>query len=292
TFAQLSDQWRDAVLQKYLPEIGNRVQARALAQPLLTEELSDGTLHLAPAFSPSGELVAYFSEADFYFVDLYLADGRTGERKRRLFKSTFASNYETFRFINSSASFSPDGRYVAVAGKRGPRDEILLIDVERNRRAGRIKPQIDGITTPSWSPDGERLVFTGYTGGISDLYIVDRDGGNLRQLTNDKYADFHPVWSPDGRTIAFSTDRGQDTDFESLQFGNWRVATYDLDMGTVRVLDGMDAGRNVSPQWAPDGQSIAFVSDRNGVANIFLYEVGTDLTYQLTDFYTGVQGIT
>jgi len=292
TFAQLSDQWRDAVLQKYLPEIGNRVQARALAQPLLTEELSDGTLHLAPAFSPSGELVAYFSEADFYFVDLYLADGRTGERKRRLFKSTFASNYETFRFINSSASFSPDGRYVAVAGKRGPRDEILLIDVERNRRAGRIKPQIDGITTPSWSPDGERLVFTGYTGGISDLYIVDRDGGNLRQLTNDKYADFHPVWSPDGRTIAFSTDRGQDTDFESLQFGNWRVATYDLDMGTVRVLDGMEAGRNVSPQWAPDGQSIAFVSDRNGVANIFLYEVGTDLTYQLTDFYTGVQGIT
>jgi hypothetical protein len=292
TFAQLSEQWRDAVLRKYLPEIGSRVKASAVAQPLLTEERSDGTLHLAPALSPDGSRVAYFSEADFYFVDLYLADGRTGERRGRLFKSTFSSNYETFRFINSSASFSPDGRFVAVAGKRGPRDEILIIDAERNRQVGRIKPELDGITTPSWSPDGSQVVFTGYSGGISDLYVVGRDGNNLRRLTNDKNADFHPVWSPDGRSIAFSTDRGEGTDFGTLQFGNWRIATYDLDMGTVRVLDQMEAGRNVSPQWSPDGQSLAFVSDRNGVANIFLYDLGTNEIFQLTDFYTGVQGIT
>ncbi|HEX6644505.1 MAG TPA: hypothetical protein VF037_07505, partial [Gemmatimonadales bacterium] len=281
TFAQLSEQWRDAVLKKYLPEIGSRVKASAVAQPLLTEERSDGTLHLAPALSPDGSRVAYFSEADFYFVDLYLADGRTGKREGRLFKSTFSSNYETFRFINSSASFSPDGRFVAVAGKRGPRDEILIIDVERNRQVARIKPELDGITTPSWSPDGSRLVFTGYSGGISDLFVVGRDGNNLQRLTNDKNADFHPVWSPDGRTIAFSTDRGEGTDFETLRFGNWRIATFDLEMGTVRVLDQMESGRNVSPQWAPDGQSLAFVSDRNGVANIFLYELGTGEIYQL-----------
>ncbi|HEU4829854.1 MAG TPA: BamA/TamA family outer membrane protein [Gemmatimonadales bacterium] len=292
TFAQLSEQWRDAVLKKYLPEIGSRVKASAVATPLLTEEKSDGTLHLAPALSPDGSLVAYFSEADFYFVDLYLADGVTGEREGRLFKSTFSSNYETFRFINSSASFSPDGKFVAVAGKRGPKDEILIIDVERNRQVGRIKPEVDGITTPSWSPDGTRLVFTGYTGGISDLFVVGRDGQNLQRLTNDKYADFHPVWSPDGRTIAFSTDRGESTDFETLQFGNWRIATYDLDMSAVRVLDQMESGRNVSPQWSPDGASLAFVSDRNGVANIFLYELASNQIYQLTDFYTGVQGIT
>ena len=54
----------------------------------------------------------------------------------------------------------------------------------------------------------------------------------------------------------------------------------------------MDQGKNVSPQWAPDGRSIAFVSDRSGVSNIFLYDLGDGQIYQLTDFYTGVQGIT
>ena len=54
----------------------------------------------------------------------------------------------------------------------------------------------------------------------------------------------------------------------------------------------MDVGRNTNPQWSPDGKSIAFVSDRNGVANIFLHDLADGQTYQLTDFYTGVQGIT
>jgi len=54
----------------------------------------------------------------------------------------------------------------------------------------------------------------------------------------------------------------------------------------------MDQGKNVSPQWAPDGKSIAFVSDRSGVSNIYLYDLGEAQVYQLTDFYTGVQGIT
>ena len=289
---QLSDQWRDAVLRKYLPEIGDRVKARSMAQGLLTERASDGTLHLAPALSPDGKRVAYFSEADFYFVDLYLADGETGKRIRRLFKSTFSSNYETFRFINSAASFSPDGRFIAVAGKRGPRDEILILDVQRNRQVGRIKPGLDGVTTPSWSPDGSELVFTGYVGGISDLFTVRRDGSNMRRLTNDKYAEFHPVWSPDGKSIAFSTDRGPDTNFETLETGNWRIGLYDLAMSSVRVLDRMDIGRNVSPQWSPDGRSLAFVSDRNGVNNVFLYDLDGAQVYQLTNFYSGVQGIT
>ena len=107
TLEQLSTQWRDAVQKKYLPEIGARAQARAVASELLTERRSDGTLHLAPALSPDGSQVVYFSEKDFYFVDLYLAEGTTGKVKRRVLKSGMASsNYETYRFINSQANWS------------------------------------------------------------------------------------------------------------------------------------------------------------------------------------------
>jgi Tol biopolymer transport system component len=289
---QLSTQWRDAVLKKYLPEIGARTKASAVAAALLTEKRSDGTLHLAPALSPDGSQVAYFSEKDFYFVDLYLADGQTGKVKRRILKSGVSSNYETYRFINSQANWSPDGKYLAFAAKRGARDDIVIVDVERNKQVKRIELKLSGVTTPSWSPDGQQLVFTGYDGGLSDLFVVSRDGGNLRRLTQDKYADLHPVWSPDGHSIAFATDRGSETNFKTLAIGNMRIALYDMDTGSIQVLDHMDRGKNVSPQWSPDGKSIAFVSDRNGVSNIFLYELGEKAVYQLTDFYTGAQGIT
>jgi Tol biopolymer transport system component len=292
SLAQLSEQWRDAVQKRYLPEIGARAKARAVADELLTEKRSDGTLHLAPALSPDGSQVAYFSEKDFYFVDLYLADGETGKVKRRILKSGVSSNYETYRFINSQANWSPDGKYLVFAAKRGPRDDIVIVDVARNKQVQRIQLKLSGVTTPAWSPDGTRLVFTGYDGGISDLYTVNRDGTDVRRLTSDKYGDLHPVWSPDGRTIAFATDRGPGTDFTTLAFGNFRIALYDVATGGVRVLDHMERGKNVSPQWSPDGKSIAFVSDRTGVSDIFLYDLNDGQIYQLTDFYTGAQGIT
>src|SRR6266404_3060838 len=289
---QLSDQWRDAVQKRYLPEIGARANAKAIAHELLTEKRSQGTLHLAPALSPDGSQVAYFSEKNFYFVDLYLANGETGKVKRRILKSGVSSNYETYRFINSQANWSPDGKFLAFAAKRGPRDDIVVADVARNKQVGRIQLKLSGVTTPSWSPDGKQLVFTGYDGGLSDLFVVNRDGSDLRRLTSDKYGDLHPVWSPDGKTIAFATDRGPQTDFKTLAFSNFRIALYDLATGTVKVLDHMEQGKNVSPQWAPDGHSIAFVSDRSGVSNIFLYDLDERQIYQLTDFYTGAQGIT
>jgi Tol biopolymer transport system component len=291
-FEELSNQWRDAVQKRYLPEIGNRVRASAFAKPVLTEKNSDGTLHLAPALSPDGSQVAYFSEKDFYFVDLYLADATTGHVKRRILKSSFSPNYETFRFINSGVAWSPDGRYLALTAKKGPKDDLVIVDVARHREVKRISVDLNGITTPAWSPDGQQLVFTGYDGGISDLYIVNRDGSGFKRLTDDKYADLHPVWSPDGKTIAFATDRGPGTDFSLLTFGNMRIALYHLADGRIEQLDHMDQGKNVSPQFSPDGETIAFVSDRNLVANVYLYDLSDKQLYQLTNLFTGVQGIT
>ena len=292
SFEQLVAQWHDAVQKQYLPEVGNRTKGRAVAQELLTQKRTGGGWHLAPALSPDGAKIAYLSERDFYFVDLWLADAHTGKTEKKLLKSTYSGNYETFRFITSSASWSPDGKLLALAAQRSGKDDIVIVDVARNKQVRAIKVPIAGVTTPSWSPDGQKLVFSGLDGGISDLFTVNVDGSGFTRLTNDKDADLHPVWSPDGRTIAFATDRGPNTDFKALRWGDLGIALYDIATGRIELPEGLHTGRNVNPQWSPDGRALAFVSDRNGVANLYLYELNERQVYQLTDFYTGIQGIT
>lgn len=292
SFDDLSQEWRDAVQTTYLPQLVEHYRARRIAQPVLTRKRSEGTLHIAPALSPDGHDIAYFSEKNSFFVDLYLADAETGKVKRRLVKSTLNSNFETLRFINSAGSWSPDGRYFAIAAKHGERDDLVILDIKKDEEARRIKLPLSGLTTPTWSPDGKQIVFTGYDNGVTDLFIVNVDGTNLRRLTNDKYADLQPTWSPDGKTIAFATDRGPVTNFSTLKFGNMRIALYQLATGEITLLDHMDQGKNINPVWAPDGRSLAFVSDRNGISNIFLYDFADRNVYQLTDVYTGVSGIT
>ena len=67
-----------------------------------------------------------------------------------------------------------------------------------------------------------------------------------------------------------ATDRGPATDFGILRFSNMRIALYYLDGDSIRVLPGMERGKNVNPVWAPDGRSLAFLSDRSGIDNVFL----------------------
>jgi Tol biopolymer transport system component len=292
TLDELSADWRDAVQTTFLPQVGDHYRARRVAQPTLTRKRSNGRIFLAPALTPDGREMAFFGDQGGFFIDLFLADAETGRVKRRLVKSTLNKNYESLRFINSAGAFSADGRFFALAAKRRDRDDLVILDVKRGREVERIKLALNGLQTPSWSPDGKQLVFTGFDGGLSDLYVVNRDGSGLRRLTADKYADLHPAWSPDGKTIAFVTDRGSNTDFENLRFGNLRVALFHLDAGTIELLGHMDEGKNINPVWAPDGQSLAFVSDRTGISDIYLYDLTDSNIYQITNLYTGVQGIT
>jgi Tol biopolymer transport system component len=292
TLEDLSADWRDAIQTTFLPQLGDHYRARRIAQPTLTRTRSRGRIFLAPALTPDGKDIAFFGDEGTFFVDLWLADAETGQIKRRLVKSTLNNNYESLRFINSAGSFSPDGRYFAIAAKHKDRDDLVILDVKKGKEASRIRVPLNGLQTPRWSPDGSRLVFTGFNNGFTDLYLVNRDGSDLQRLTNDKYADLQPSWSPNGQTIAFVTDRGPATDFDLLRFGNLRIALYHLETGTIELLGNMDVGKNIDPAWAPDGRSLAFVSDRSGIANVYLYEFEDEQIYQLTNLFTGVQGIT
>jgi hypothetical protein len=291
SLVDLVEDWHGAIQRTYLPQIADLHQARRVGRPLLTPRRSSGRLHISPAISPNGREIAYLSEGGSFFIDLYLADAETGRVKQRLIKSAFDSDFESLRFLNSAGSWSPNGQLFAIAVKRGGSDDLVIFDIRQRKVRRRIHVPLNGVTTPSWSPDGSRIVFTGYDGGFSDLFVIDVEGTTLQRLTNDPYADLQPAWSPDGQTVAFATDRGTDTDLHTLRIAPLRIALYRLDTHVIEELPLM-SGRNVNPAWAPDGRSLAFVSDRTGIPNLFLYDLDDLATYQLTDLFTGVSGIT
>jgi WD40 repeat protein len=295
TLHELSDEWREAINTKYLPQAAALDRPRSFSQPLLTEKRSGGQIFLAPSLSSDGNRIAFLSNGNQkrgeLFIDLWLADARTGKRIKRLVESTLNPNFEELRLLYSQSSFSNDGRTLAFTAQREGKDVLYLMDVARAQVIRRLDLPIDAVWSPVWSPDDKQIAFSGTHGGITDLYIVGVDGKNLRQLTNDKYGDLQPSWSPDGTKIAFASDRGPETNLSVLKLSRWRIAVLDINTGNVDVLPGQ-GGLNLNPAWSPDGRQVAFISDRTGIPNIFLFDFADNQHYQITNVLGGVSAIT
>lgn len=265
------------------------------ARRLLANERRTGSINIAPQLSPDGRTVAYLSELDLFGIDLFLADAETGEVLAKLESATTDPHLDALRFIESAGTWSPDGAQFAYVVFAGGDNEIAILDVEARDVVRRLTVEgIGAIKDPTWSPDGRTLVFTGLRGGISDLYAVDLAGpadGVVRQLTNDRFSDIQPAFSPDGRTLAFTTDRGPETDFVRLTFSPMQLALYDVETEAITVLDVFDGVKHINPAWAPDGESLYFVSDRAGFNDVYRLELATGQAYQVTNLATGVAGI-
>jgi hypothetical protein len=295
TLHELSDDWREAMNARYLPQAAVLDRPRSFSQPLLTEKKSGGQIFLAPALSTDGNRIAFLSNGSEkrgeVFIDLWLADARTGKRIKRLVKSTTNPNVEELRLLYSQSSFSNDGRTLAFTGERQGKDVLYLLDVASANVRKRIDLPVDAAWSPVFSPDDKQIAFSGIHGGISDLYVVDADGTNLKQLTSDEYADLQPSWSPDGHRIAFVTDRSAESNMGVLKVSKWRIAVYDMQTAATEVLPGQD-GLNLNPQWSPDGNEVAFISDRTTIPNVFLYDFTTKQHYQITNVLGGIGAIT
>ena len=294
SFEELGDGWREYLQKRLLPAVGSMDRPHTFAQDLLTPKKSGGEIFLAPALSNDGKTIAFLANGSFLrgqvFIDLWLADAETGKRSGRIVKSVLDPNFEELQLLYSQSAFSPDGRMLALTAQRRGKDVLYLFDVHAHRQIKRFDLPLEGVTSPTWSPDGTHLAFSGSAGGITDVYTVRADGSGFTRLTNDEFGDFQPQWSPDGKTIAFASDRDS-ASFAQLRFNPLRIALLDVATHAITVLPGQ-AGLNLNPQWAPDGRSIAYVSDRTGTANIFLYDLDAREHYQLTNVPGGVSALT
>ncbi len=289
---QLSKDWQASLKAAYKPIESQTTPVVKEANLVIEGKGLGGDYNVSPSLSPDGKQLVFLSSRGLFSIDLYLADVATGKIERQMVKTAVNPHFNSLEFIYSSGSWSTDGQRFVFSAVTDGKPELVLVNMKKNSIEREIKfPKLGEIFSPDWSPDGRSIAFSATTGGQSDLYVYDVSSGKLNRLTNDLFADLQPAWSPDGRQIAFVTDRFS-TNLGDLKTGNYRIALIDPETHEIRALPGFDNAKNINPQWTADGRSLYFLSDRNGISNVYRLDIAAGALSQVTDVFTGVAGIT
>lgn len=292
----LAEHWVRALRGIYYPEVAAREDLDAIARPLLPRR--DGRrFHSSPAISPQGDRVAYLA-TDGALFDVFVVETAGDARPRRLIAGQRTPEFESFRVLTPSLSWNPGGTRLAVAVKAGPSDAIALVDVRTGRARHHRIPGVESILSVRWSPDGRFLAFSGARGPQSDIYLLDLMTEEVTNLTNDVFSDLEPTWSPDGRHIVFHSDRGDHLELHRHTADAFDMAGHDYAQFSLYRLDL--AERTLErlthePHWddrnaafGADSDRLLFVSDRNGVHNLYELVISTGAIRPLTDLLIGV----
>lgn len=201
---------------------------------------------LLPAFSPQGGEVAFTSflrnNPDLWIV----AAG--GGRARRVSKQPG---------MNTGASWSPDGRSIALTMSHEGNSEIYRINPADGTILARLTNSASIDSSPSYSPDGSQIAFVSNRQGSPQIFIMPAGGGAAKRVTFQGKYNQTPRWSPrsDKSQIAFT---GRD------ERGVFDIFVLDLKTGKIdRVTQGK--GSNLDPTWSPDGRLLAYTSTRGGL---------------------------
>ena len=124
---------------------------------------------------------------------------------------------------------------------------------------------------PSWSPDGQKVLFESHRDGNSEIYVAEVDGSGLVRLTENKGVDQYPAWAPDGERVVFQSER------------DGRSCLWVMVIATREgacLLE--DPSPELTPDWSPDGQWIAFTSKTSGNADLWAISAAGGQPVQLT----------
>jgi hypothetical protein len=213
---------------------------------------------------------------------------------------SYGSEYHTIRAVNQdgtgehdildkyyvftwAGTWSADGKkYLYERGDLSPK-EIWQANADGSSQK-KITTATCTVANPSWSPDGEQIIFQDCKDveGYPEIYTVNIDGTNRKRLTNNRIWEGEAQWSPDGKTIVYTRDTGiwlmnsdgtnarkitnegvapdWSPDGKKIAYRSGGVSIVDTD-GSNKILINVDDGCG-GPIWSPDGKKIAFAGDK------------------------------
>ncbi len=249
------------------PILGKRYRGEATAARRIAHTFAD-------------EIVQYFAgRRGISATSLAFVSDRNGPRPNAI-KEIFLMDYDGYnqrpvtahKTLSLSPGFSPSNDAVAYTSYFSGRPGLYLVLLPSGSKRAVVT---DGSlnANPDFSPDGSRIAFTRSLGdGNSEIFVCNRDGSGLQQLTHSNGIDTNPAWSPSGREIAFTSSRS----------GQPQIYTMDAEGASVRRVS-LQGEYNDGAVWSPDGTRLAY-SSRTGSNrfDILLADLTTLETTRLT----------
>ncbi|HIE27143.1 TPA: tetratricopeptide repeat protein [Candidatus Poribacteria bacterium] len=268
---------------------------------------SDGN----PTFSADGKLIAFDSNRDgnsaIYIMD---ADGKnqrklifTGKTSSEDGSTADAENRSMGNLRYYAPSFSPDGSRIVFAGyyiegSKGRNAEFGM----RNSELRKARPLVFFASIlPSFHPsislqlsnnlgvetNSSNHAPSGYN-VVSQIYVVDVDGKNLRQLTNVSAINSNPSFSTDGKKIVFDSNRNPRGD----EFGESNSGIHIMDAdGENQMRLTSDEYISMEPVFTPDGKKIVFTGQKTDSDNLGIYIMDLERPYTREELIKRLRGI-
>ena len=289
TFSNL---WKASIENTYKPYVKDTAQV-LIGKRIIDNKNGGEHYNVAPAISPDGQYVAFLSEKDLLSIDLFLADAKTGKILRKLTSKARNSHIDEFNYIESAGAWSPDSKRFAFSTYSSGRNQLVTIDASTGKTISmKSMGEVEEFSNLTWSPDGSSIAFSGLKEGKSDLFLYNINTQEVAQLTNDVYSDYQPSFSNDGQKIVFSSDRlslNHSAKGVNIPFN---LAVLDLKNKSIDNISIFNGANNLNPQFSADDQKIYFLSNRDGFRNLYRYTISTEKVEQLTNYFTGISGIT
>lgn len=293
-----SDDWQQYYREMYFPSVAERTRIGDIGEKLSDrEEINIGVYNTSPSLSPEGDRIAIISNGLRSF-NVYILNTITGEIIQKLIDGSNNTNFAELNILTPNLSWNPGGSKIALSAKSEGHDRIAIADVNSGDIRFISFEKLDAIGSVAWSPDGEKLAFTASVGPFQDIYVYNLNTEKLQNITSDAVSDMLPHWGPDSQVIYFTSYRG-----DQLKLGTVRNATkllakddlYSSDIYSVKVGEEYATRLTATPHWNEFQPEITtegdllFVSDENGIDNIYKMNMQTGEISALTNLLTGAR---
>jgi TolB protein len=182
-------------------------------------------------------------------------------------------------FRSNNGDWSPDGTQIIFQSdhQNEPQDtpDIYRIDVDGKNLVEILDDPPVADFNPRWSPDGSHIMFISDRSGNYEVFVMNADGSDVKQITDSEFPIIDFSLSPDDTLIVYTYAYAY-PDAADLY-------TIDKDESVVQITDNKGEAFDESPSWSMDNKKIFFSSNRSGNKDLWVIDIDSSDLVQLTD---------